>query len=83
MTAGGACFTPYSSERGPSPRWPPCATVPTSAFNTFGCTGLSAPASVSDAPATWGREQGIRVIDWGCPLMFEPTADPGHIVKPV
>jgi len=49
VTAGGACFTPYSSERGPSPRWPPCATVPTSALNTFGCTGLSAPASVSDA----------------------------------
>ena len=34
--------------------------------------------SVSGAAAAWGREHGIRVIDGGCPLMFEPTADPGH-----
>jgi uncharacterized protein len=34
--------------------------------------------SVSGAAARWGREHGIRVIDGGCPLMFEPTADPGH-----
>jgi hypothetical protein len=34
--------------------------------------------SVSEAAAGWGREHGIRVIDGGCPLMFEPTADPGH-----
>jgi predicted CoA-binding protein len=34
--------------------------------------------SVSRAAGAWGREQGIRVIDGGCPLMFEPTADPGH-----
>ena len=34
--------------------------------------------SVSEAAAAWGREHGIRVIDGGCPLMFEPTADPGH-----
>jgi predicted CoA-binding protein len=34
--------------------------------------------SVSEAAASWGREHGIRVIDGGCPLMFEPTADPGH-----
>jgi hypothetical protein len=36
------------------------------------------PGSVSMAAANWGRERGIRVIDGGCPLMFEPTADPGH-----
>jgi predicted CoA-binding protein len=36
--------------------------------------------SVSDAAAAWGREHGIRVIDGGCPLMFEPAADPGHKV---
>jgi predicted CoA-binding protein len=36
--------------------------------------------SVSEAAAAWGREHGIRVIDGGCPLMFEPTADPGHKV---
>ena len=34
--------------------------------------------SVSESAAAWGREHGIRVIDGGCPLMFEPTADPGH-----
>jgi len=34
--------------------------------------------SVSEAAAGWGREHGIRVIAGGCPLMFEPTADPGH-----
>ena len=34
--------------------------------------------SVSGAAAGWGREHGIRVIDGGCPLMFGPTADPGH-----
>jgi hypothetical protein len=26
----------------------------------------------------WDREHGIRVIEGACPLMFEPTADPGH-----
>ncbi len=34
--------------------------------------------SVSETAAAYGREQGIRVIDGGCPLMFEPTADFGH-----
>jgi uncharacterized protein len=34
--------------------------------------------SVSKAAAQWGQEHGIRVIDGGCPLMFEPAADPGH-----
>ena len=34
--------------------------------------------SVSAEAAAWGREHGIRVIDGGCPLMFEPAADPGH-----
>ena len=34
--------------------------------------------SVSEAALAWGREHGIRVIDGGCPLMFEPAADPGH-----
>ncbi len=36
--------------------------------------------SVSSTAAAWGREHGIRVIDGGCPLMFEPAADPGHKV---
>jgi predicted CoA-binding protein len=40
----------------------------------FGEGSVSAPA------ATYGREHGIHVIDGGCPLMFEPTSDPGHRV---
>ena len=34
--------------------------------------------SVSEAAADYGRKRGITVIDGGCPLMFDPTADPGH-----
>ena len=36
------------------------------------------PGSVSESAATIGREHGINVIDGGCPLMFDPTADFGH-----
>jgi predicted CoA-binding protein len=36
--------------------------------------------SVSDHATEYGRQRGITVIDGGCPLMFEPTADPGHKV---
>jgi uncharacterized protein len=36
--------------------------------------------SVSDTATKYGREHGINVIDGGCPLMFDPTADPGHKV---
>lgn len=34
--------------------------------------------SVSEAATSYGRAQGITVIDGGCPLMFGPTADLGH-----
>jgi predicted CoA-binding protein len=34
--------------------------------------------SVSHAATEYGRQHGITVIDGGCPLMFEPTADLGH-----
>jgi predicted CoA-binding protein len=34
--------------------------------------------SVSEAATELGRQQGITVIDGGCPCMFAPTADPGH-----
>ena len=34
--------------------------------------------SVCDEATVYGREHGITVIDGGCPLMFEPTADVGH-----
>lgn len=36
--------------------------------------------SVSDEATWYGRERGITVIDGGCPLMFDPCADPGHKV---
>jgi predicted CoA-binding protein len=34
--------------------------------------------SVSAVATDYGRQHGITVIDGGCPLMFEPTADFGH-----
>jgi predicted CoA-binding protein len=34
--------------------------------------------SVSDTATAFGRRHGITVIDGGCPLMFDPTADFGH-----
>ena len=34
--------------------------------------------SVSPAATEYGRQQGITVIDGGCPCMFRPTADFGH-----
>ena len=34
--------------------------------------------SVCDGATTYGREHGMTVIDGGCPLMFDPTADVGH-----
>ncbi|HET8684935.1 MAG TPA: CoA-binding protein [Micromonosporaceae bacterium] len=34
--------------------------------------------SVSAAATEYGRQHGITVIDGGCPLMFDPTADVGH-----
>lgn len=34
--------------------------------------------SVSVQAAALGRENGVTVIDGGCPLMFGPTSDGGH-----
>lgn len=39
--------------------------------------------SVSDEATVYGRAHGITVIDGGCPLMFEPTADIGHKIMKV
>jgi predicted CoA-binding protein len=36
--------------------------------------------SVCDEATVYGREHGMLVIDGGCPLMFEPTADFAHKV---
>jgi uncharacterized protein len=35
-------------------------------------------SSVSKNATAYGRDHGITVIDGGCPLMFEPTADFAH-----
>ena len=34
--------------------------------------------SVSAAATALGRDNGVTVIDGGCPLMFGPTSDGGH-----
>src|SRR5262245_53378458 len=34
--------------------------------------------SVSATATAYGRQHGVTVIDGGCPLMFDPTADFGH-----
>ncbi len=34
--------------------------------------------SVSEAATRLGRDNGVTVIDGGCPLMFGPTSDGGH-----
>jgi predicted CoA-binding protein len=39
--------------------------------------------SVDEAATVYGRANGMTVIDGGCPLMFDPTADPGHKVMRV
>jgi predicted CoA-binding protein len=39
--------------------------------------------SVSATATAYGREHGITVIDGGCPLMFDPTADFGHKIMRV
>lgn len=36
--------------------------------------------SVSKTAAEYGREHGVKVIDGGCPCMFDPTGDRGHKV---
>jgi predicted CoA-binding protein len=39
--------------------------------------------SVSATATEYGRAHGVTVIDGGCPLMFDPTADFGHKVMRV
>jgi hypothetical protein len=58
---------------------PPCASAPTSASSGSGCTAGPARESVSHSAAEYGRQHGITVIEGGCPCMFDPTADPGHM----
>ena len=37
-------------------------------------------SSVSETATRYGRAHGITVIDGGCPCMFGPTADCGHVM---
>jgi len=39
--------------------------------------------SVSATATEYGRDHGVTVIDGGCPLMFDPTADFAHKVMRV
>ncbi len=40
--------------------------------------------SVCDEATAYGRENGMTVIDGGCPLMFEPVSDVAHrIMRPL
>ncbi|MDG6105885.1 CoA-binding protein [Dactylosporangium aurantiacum] len=34
--------------------------------------------SVSPTAVEYARDHGMTVIDGGCPLMYDPAADPGH-----
>lgn len=36
------------------------------------------PGSVPPSAAAYGRENGVTVIDGGCPLMYGETSDGGH-----
>ena len=36
------------------------------------------PSSVDKAATEYGRSHGVEVIDGGCPLMYDPTADTAH-----
>ena len=45
--------------------------------------GRVAGAASRKAATEYGRQNGITVIDGGCPLMFGPTADFGHKVMRV
>jgi uncharacterized protein len=41
------------------------------------------PGSMNESAAAYGHSHGITVIDGGCPLMFEPTADLAHKIMRV
>src|ERR671923_2799339 len=45
--------------------------------------GRRSLGSISATATAYGREHGITVIEGGCPLMFDPTADVGHKVMRV
>lgn len=85
---GAACFADLASIPG-GVEAVVIATRPETAIETMReCVALGiehvwmhrgpGPGSVSPEAAKYGRENGVKVIDGGCPCMFGPTADFGH-----
>ena len=68
----------WSSPLGPRPLKPRCTNVPELGIQHVWMHRGPGTGSVSQAAADYGRQQGIAVIDGGCPCMFGPTADFGH-----
>ena len=86
---GDPCYHDLASVPGGGVDWVVIGTKPEAAEATMReCADLGikrvwmhrgpGPGSVSKAAAAYGRDQGITVIEGGCPCMFDPTADPGH-----
>ena len=53
-------------------------TNPDSTRRTISRTSIVADNGANPTAAGYGGQHGITVIDCGCPLMFDPTADIGH-----
>ena len=66
-----------SPDLGPRPNVAGAPAAPAMSRRS-GCTARSA-GSVCDANGV-RMAHGMTVIDGGCPLMFDPVADPGHKV---
>ena len=69
----------WSSRPGPNTLRQRCASALSSASSTSGCTAALGAGSVSETATAYGRAHGVSVIDGGCPCMFGPTADRGHM----
>jgi predicted CoA-binding protein len=87
---GDHCYTDLKSVPA-DVEWVLIGTKPETAESTMHeCVELGIPrvwmhrsfgeGSVSPAATTYGREHGVKVIDGGCPCMYDPAADPGHKV---
>jgi predicted CoA-binding protein len=87
---GDHCYTDLKSVPA-DVEWVLIGTEPETAESTMHeCVELGIPrvwmhrsfgeGSVSPAATTYGREHGVKVIDGGCPCMYDPAADPGHKV---
>lgn len=61
----------------PRPPRPQCANAAALASTPCGCTAPSVPAASPRPPPNTAPQQEITVIDGGCLLMSDPTADAG------